>query len=135
MLINLLYEVSKVIQILGLIKIYQLVLDPLWKSERYFPMKGLIVIVKESRDPVEVDKELGGLVTVFHDQLFELNFGIGNLVVWTEMDHKFFYQFIIVVKPGGFLIQVICQVRLEVIESHSFQEGQSVGDFVRIGPE
>ena len=101
MLIYLLYEVLKVIQILGLIKMDQLILDSLWKREVCFLMERLVVRVKESRDPVEVDKELGGLVIVFHDQLFEFNFGVGNLVVRTEVDHEFFYEFIIVVKPGG----------------------------------
>ena len=42
-------------------------------------MKSMIVVVKESRDLIEVDKELGGLVIVFHDQLFEFNFNISNL--------------------------------------------------------
>ena len=121
-LVYLLYEIPNVVQVLGFVKVNQLVLDPFQKSEICFPVKGLIVVVKESRDPVEVNEELGGLVIVFHDQLFKFNFGIGNLVVWAEIDHEFFYKFIIVVKPGGFLIQVIRQVRLEVIESCSFQE-------------
>ena len=77
---------------------------------------------------IEVDEELGGLVIVFHDQLFKLNFGIGDLVIQTEVDHEFFYEFIIVFKPGGFLIWVIRQVGLKVIESCSFQEWQSVSN-------
>ena len=97
----------------------QLILDSLRKSEICFPMECLVVIVKESRNPVEVDKELGGLVIVFHDQLFEFNFGVGDLVVWSEVNHEFFYEFIIVIKPGRFLIWVIRQVRLEVIQSRS----------------
>ena len=121
-LIYLLYEIPKVVQILGLVEMNQLILDSLWKSEICFPMEHLVVIVKESGNPVEVYKELGGLVIVFHDQLFEFNFGIGDLVVQTEVNHEFFYEFIIVVKPGRFLIRVIRQVRLEVIESRSFQE-------------
>ena len=83
---------------------------------------GLGYIIKESGNSIEVYKELSGLVIVFHDQLFEFNFGIGDLVVRTEVNHKFFYELIIIVKPGGFLIRVIRQVRLEVIESRSFQE-------------
>ena len=109
--------------------------DSLQKIEVCFPMKGLVVIVKESGNSIEVYKELSGLVIVFHDQLFEFNFCVGDLVVWIEVNHEFFYEFIIVVKPGGFLIRVIRQVGLEVIESCSFQERQSVGDFVRVGPE
>ena len=66
----------------------QLILDPFQKSEVCFLMKGLVVIVKESRDPVEVNEELGGLVIVFHDQLFKFNFGIGDLVVWTKIYHS-----------------------------------------------
>ena len=66
---------------------------------------------------------------------FMTNFSIGDMVVQTEIDHEFFYEFIIVIKPGRFLIQIIHQVGLEVIESHFFQEGQSVGDFVRVGLE
>ena len=135
MLIYLLYKVLKLVQILGIVKVNQLILDPFQKSKVCFLMKGLIVIVKESRDLVEVNEELGGLVIVFHDQLFELNLGISDLVIWTEIDHEFFYELIIVIKPGRFLIRIICQVRLEVIESCSFQEGQSIGDFVRVGLE
>ena len=104
MLIYFLHEVPKVVQILGLIKVNQLILDPFWKSQICFLMKGLIVIVKESGDLVEVNKELGGLMIVFHDQLFEFNFGIGNLVTQTKIGHKFFYEFAIVVKPGRFLV-------------------------------
>ena len=110
----------------------KLILDPLWKSKICFPMKGLIVIVKESRDLLKIDEEHGGLVIVFHDQLFEFNFNISNLVIWTKINHKFFYKFIIVVKPGEFLIWNICQAKLEVIECHAFQERQSIGDFVRV---
>ena len=85
-------------------------------------MEGLVIIIKESGNLIEVYKELSGLVIVFHDQLFKFNFSVGDLVIRTEVDHEFFYEFIIVVKPGGFLIRVIRQVRLEVIESRSFQE-------------
>ena len=84
----------------------QLVLDSLRKSEICFLMEGLVIIIKESGNLIEVYEELSGLVIVFHDQLFEFNFGIGDLVVWTEVDHEFFYKFIIVVKPGGFLIRI-----------------------------
>ena len=98
-------------------------------------MKGLVVIVKESGNPVEVNKELGCLVIVFHDQLFEFNFSIGDLVIQTKVNHEFFYKFIIVVKPVRFLVQIVCQVGFKVVKSHPFQERQSVGDFVRIGPE
>ena len=72
---------------------------------------------------------------VFHDQLFKFNFGISNLVVQAEIDHEFFYKFIIVVKPGRFLVRVVCQVWLEVIKSRSVQEGKSVVDLVRVRPE
>ena len=65
---------------------------------------------------------LSGLVIVFHDQLFKFNFSIGDLVIWAEIDHEFFYEFIIVIKPGKFLVWVVCQVRLKVIEGHSVQE-------------
>ena len=85
-------------------------------------MEGLVVIVKESGNLVEVNEELGGLVIVFHDQLFEFNFGVSDLVVQTKVNHEFFYKFIIVVKPGRFLIWVIHQIRLKVIESRSLQE-------------
>ena len=98
-------------------------------------MKGLIVVVKESGDLVEIDEELGGLVIVFHDQLFEFNFGIGDLVIWAKIDHEFFYEFVIVIKPGGFLVQIVYLVRLKVIKSHSIQEGKSVVYFVRVGQE
>ena len=101
MLIYLLYKVPKVVQILGLIRMNQLILDPLRKSEVCFPIKALVAIVKESGNWVEVDEEIGGLVIVFHDQLFEFNFGIGDLVVWTEVNHEFFYKFIIVVSQAG----------------------------------
>ena len=50
---------------------------------------GLVIVVKESRNSVEVEEELGGLVIVFHDQLFEFNFGVGDLVVWTKVNHEF----------------------------------------------
>ena len=83
-LIYFLYKVPKVVQIPGLIEMNQLILDSLWKSEICFLMKGLVVIVKESGNPVEVDKELGGLEIVFHDQLFNFNFGVGNLVIQTD---------------------------------------------------
>ena len=122
MLIYLLYKVPKVVQIPGLIEMNQLILDSLPKSKICFPVEGLVIIVKESRNSVEVDEEHSGLVIVFHDQLFEFNFSIGDLVVWTKVNHEFFYKFIIVVKPGGFLIWVIRQVRLEVIENRSLQE-------------
>ena len=78
MLIYLLYEIPKVVQVPGLIKMNQLILDSLQKSEVCFLMECLVVIVKESRNLVEVDKELGGLVIVFHDQLFKFNFGVGR---------------------------------------------------------
>ena len=106
-LIYLLYEIPKVIQIPGLVKMNQLILDSLRKSKICFPVEGLVIIVKESGNSVEVDEELSGLVIVFHDQLFEFNFGVGDLVVWTKVNHEFFYEFIIVIKPGGFLIRVI----------------------------
>ena len=96
-LIYLLYKVPKVVQILGLIEINQLILDPPQKREVCFLMKGLVVIVKENRNPVEVDEELGGLVVVFHNQLFNFNFIIGNLVIQTKVNHEFFYEFIIVI--------------------------------------
>ena len=79
------YEILKVIQVPGLIEMNQLILDSLRKSEICFPMEGLVIIVKESRNLVEVDEELGGFVIVFHDQLFEFNFSIGDLVVRTEV--------------------------------------------------
>ena len=66
-LVYFLYEILKVAQIPGFVKVNQLVFDLLQKSKICFPVKGLIVVVKESRDPVEVDEELGGLVIVFHD--------------------------------------------------------------------
>ena len=122
MLIYFLYEIPKVVQIPGLVKMNLFVLDSLRKSKIHFPMEGLVIIIKESGNSIEVYKELSGLVIVFHDQLFEFNFGVGDLVVQTEVNHEFFYEFIIVVKPGGLLIQVIHQVRLKVIESHSFQK-------------
>ena len=118
-----------------LVKVNQLILYPFQISKICFLMKGLIIIVKERRDLVEVDEELGGLVIVFHDQLFKFNFGISNLVVQAKIDHEFFYKFVIVIKPGEFLVWVICQVRLKVIESHSIQEGESIVDFVRVGPK
>ena len=121
-MIYLLYEVPKVIQIQGPIEMNQLILDFLQKSKICFLMEGLVIIVMEGGNSVEVNKELGGLVNVFHDQLFEFYFSISDLVIWTKVNHEFFYEFIIVVKPGGFLIRVICQVRLEVIESRSLQE-------------
>ena len=122
MLIYLLYEISKVIQIPGLVEMNQLILDSLRKSKICFPMEGLVIIIKESGNSIEVSKELSGLVIVFHDQFFEFNFSVGDLVIQTKVNHEFFYKFIIIVKPGGFLIRVIRQVRLEVIESRSFQE-------------
>ena len=61
-LIYFLYEVPKVVQIPGLIEMDQLVLDSLWKGKICFPMEGLVVIVKESGNPVEVNEELGDLV-------------------------------------------------------------------------
>ena len=131
-LIYLLYKIPKVIQILGLIEMNQLILDSLWKSKICFPMECLVVIVKESRDPVEFNKELGGLVIVFHDQLFKFNFGISDLVVWAKIDHEFLHEFIIVVKPGRFLVWIVPQVGLKVDKSLSFQERQSIGDFVRV---
>ena len=70
----------------------QLILDSLWKGEVCFLMEGLVVIVKESGNSVEVNQELGGLVIVFHDQLFEFNFSISNLVIQTEVNHEFFYE-------------------------------------------
>ena len=51
----------------------------LQKSEICFPMEGLVIIVKESGNLVEVNEELGGFVIVFHDQLFEFNFSV---VTW-----------------------------------------------------
>ena len=78
--VYLLYEIPKVIQVPGFVKVNQLILDPFRKSKICFPVKGLIVVVKESGDPVEINEELGGLVIVFHDQLFKFNFGISNLV-------------------------------------------------------
>ena len=134
-LVYLLYKITKVVQILGFVKVNQLVLDPFWESEICFPVKALIVVVKESGDPVEIDEELGGLVNFFHDQLFNFNFSISNLVIWAEIYYEFFYEFIIVIKPGRFLVQVVCQIRLEVIESCSIQEGKRVVDFVRVRPE
>ena len=130
-----LYGIPKVIQVPGFVKVNQLILDPFWKSKICFPVKGLIVVVKESGDPVEIDKELGGLVIVFHDKLFKFNFGIGDLVLWAEIDHEIFYEFIIVIKPGGFLVRVVRQVRLEVIKSRCIQEGKSIVDLVRVRPE
>ena len=130
-----LYEILKVIYILGFVKVNQLVLDLFQKSKICFPVKGLIVVVKESRDLVEANEELGGHVIVFHDQLFKFNFGISDLVICAKIDHEFFYKFIIVVKPGGFLVWVVRQVRLKVIKSRSIQEGKSVVDLVRVRPE
>ena len=100
MLIYLLYEILKVVQIPGLIEMDQLVLDSLWKREVCFPVEGLVIIVKEGGNSVEVDEELSGLVIVFHDQLFKFNFSIGDLVVRSEVNHEFFYEFTIVVNVG-----------------------------------
>ena len=77
-LIYLLYEIPKVVQIPGLIEMDQLILDSLQKSKICFLMEGLVIIVMESGNSVEVDKELGGLVIVFHDQLFESNFSVSD---------------------------------------------------------
>ena len=79
-LVYFLHGIPKVVQILGFVKVNQLVLNPFWRSKICFPMKGPIVVVKKSGDPVEINEELGGLVIVFHDQLFKFNFGISNLV-------------------------------------------------------
>ena len=49
-LIYFLHEIPKVIQILGFVEVNQLILDPFWKGEVGFPMKDLIVVVKESRE-------------------------------------------------------------------------------------
>ena len=135
-LIYFLHKILKVIQIPGFVKENQQILHPFWKSKICFLMKGLVVVVKESRDLVEINKELSVLVIIFHDQLlFNFNFSISNLVIWAEIDHELFDKFIIVVKPGGFLVQVVHQVMLEVIKSHSIQEGKSLVDFIRVGPE
>ena len=75
-LIYFLYEIPKIVQVQGLIEINQLILDSLRKSKICFPMECLVIIVKESGNLVEVDEELGGFVIVFHDQLFEFNFGM-----------------------------------------------------------
>ena len=77
-MINVLYKVPKVIQILKFVKVNQLILGPFRKSEICFLMEGLIAVVKESGDLVEIDEELAGSVIVFHDQLFEFNFSIGT---------------------------------------------------------
>ena len=135
MLVYLLHKILKVMQISGFVKVNQLVLDPFQKSEMCFPVKGLIVVVKESGDLVKIDEELSGLVIVFHDQLFKFNFGVSNLIIQAEIDHEFFYEFIEVIKPGRFLVWVVCQVRLKVIKSCSIQEGKSIVDFVRVRPE
>ena len=108
MLIYFLHESLKVVYIPGFVEVNQLVLDPFQKGKVCFPMKSLIVVVKESGDLIEVHEELDRLVIVFHDQLFKFNFGTSNLVVWAKIDHEFFYEFIIVVKPGGFLVWVVC---------------------------
>ena len=52
------YKVLKVVHILGFVKVNQLVLDPFLKNKICFLKKGLIVVVKESRDLVEIDEEL-----------------------------------------------------------------------------
>ena len=61
MLIYLLYEVPKVIQILGLVEMNQLILNSLRKSEIRFLMEGLVIIIKESRNLIEATKNLVAL--------------------------------------------------------------------------
>ena len=54
-----------------------------------------------------MDEELDGLVIVFRDHLLKFNFSINDLVVQTEIDKidlEFFHEFIIIIKPGGFLV-------------------------------
>ena len=61
MLIYLLHEISKLIYIPGFVEIDQLVLIPFLKCKVSLAVKGLVVVVEKSSDPIEFPKGLGSL--------------------------------------------------------------------------
>jgi hypothetical protein len=60
--------------------------------------------------------------------LFELNFGLGLLVVRAEIDVKLFGESIEIGKPCRLVCWIVNEERLEVIKSRILQEGQNVVD-------
>jgi hypothetical protein len=87
-----------------------------------------VIVVKHGRNSVKVNEDLCRLVVVFHHQLFELDFGLGLLVVRAKVDVQFFGEELEVCKPCGLVCQIIDEERLKVIKSRILQEGQNVVD-------
>ena len=52
------------------VEVYHFILDPLWKGKVFPLVECIIIVLKKQGELVEINKKIGSLVTVLHDELF-----------------------------------------------------------------
>jgi hypothetical protein len=62
-------EVMEVIKVLGLVEMYQLVLDSFWHGVIWRSVKSEIIMIQENTQLVEINKNLGCLIIDLHYKL------------------------------------------------------------------